>query len=128
MSNLPANNKKYGAPPGPRRENCVTGTCPGLNTGRGPVWGQGRGGEEKKPRPRLLSGAGWGKGPGPGIIRGPGVPVTNPTERQGFVDLTTSGPDCVCSCLPRPDPTILISPFLTSGMFFLILPPVHAAS
>jgi len=50
------------------------------------------------------------------------------TERQGFVDLTTSRPDCFCSCLPRPDPTILISPFLKSGLFFLILPPIQATS
>jgi len=50
------------------------------------------------------------------------------TKRQGFVDLTTSPPNCFCSWLPRPDPTILISPFVTSVLFFLILPPIHAAS
>ena len=61
----------------PSGERCLTGPCPGLNTGQGPVRGQGRGGKKKKPRPGPLSGVGRGKEPGPRIFRGPGGPVTN---------------------------------------------------
>jgi len=61
----------------PSGERCLTGPCPGLNTGQGPVRGQGRGGKKKKPHPRPLSGAGGRKQPGPRIFRGPGGPVTN---------------------------------------------------
>ena len=50
------------------------------------------------------------------------------TEHQGFVYLPTSRPDLFCSCLPRPDHAILLSPLMTSRYFFLILPPIHAAS
>ena len=44
------------------------------------------------------------------------------------MEIATSRPHSFFSCLPRPDVTIVISPFLTSGVFFLILPPIHAVS
>ena len=58
----------------PSGERCLTGPCPGLNTGQGPVRGQGRGGKKKKPGPGPLSGAGREK------RRGPGGPVTNSSQ------------------------------------------------
>jgi len=50
------------------------------------------------------------------------------TEPQGFVHLPTSHPDVFCTHLPPPGPTMLISPVLTSRHFFLISPPIYAAS